>query len=108
MADDKPKRVQARREIGDLGQMMERRLRAKDEAVERGDMIHWRQAKLADLFERARVNLMELKACAGISDAGTGALSGSFGPEAAPQKAADLSNLVNLIRLRVESEAAQD
>lgn len=105
--EKKPTRVQARSEIKDLGQVMECRLREKAPAVEAGDMPHWRQESLDCLFERLRANLMELKACAGLSDAGTDTVIAPLGAADALGKAADISNLANLIRLRIETAAAQ-
>ena len=105
--DEKKPRVQVRREISDQGQEMERRMRAKVEVIEQGDMPHWRQESLDGLFERLRVNIYELKACAGIDDAGTRTVTDLLEAADALQKAADIANLANLIRLRIEAEAAQ-
>ena len=103
----KTTRVQMRTEITEVAQAMERRMRAKVEVIEQGDMPHWRQESLDGLFERLRVNLIELKACAGIDDPGTRTVTDLLEAADALQKAADIANLANLIRLRIEAEAAQ-
>jgi len=96
---EKQTTVRVRQEIGELGQEMERRMREKVPAVDAGDMPHFRQASSKDLFARLHTNVCELKDAAGIDD-GTEACA-----PAALQKAADIANLANLIRLRIEKAA---
>jgi len=90
--------VRARDEIRALGEAQELRLRSKVKAVENGDMPHWRQESLENLFERMRVNFCELKDRAGEADAPTSAAD-------AMQKAADIANLAMFIALRAERAA---
>ena len=86
--------VRLRDEIRELGEEMERRMRSKVKAVEQGEMPHWRQEPLVRLFERMKLNLVELKDVAAENPCDPRT-------EAATQKAADVANLANLIRLRI-------
>ena len=86
--------VRLREEIRELGEAMERRMRSKVKAVEQGDMPHWRQESLANLFGRMGVNFCEIKQIADENPCDPRT-------EAAHQKAADIGNLANLIRLRI-------
>jgi len=81
------KTVQVRKEIRELAQAMELRMRAAAKMIANGDWRHHKLMSEADLIEGAERNLAQLKA--------------DLSAEKAMEAAADVANFCNFVRLRM-------